>query len=96
MIEFEPMGFIKFLDCYNDMMTTYEMFDSVKILTEEEFYKMFDKIIASAPKKLLDDYDITIGDYFNLSMDDMINALNDWCNYDVNKRYIVEYFEKQI
>lgn len=96
MIELEPIGFIKFLDCYDDMMTTYEMFDSVKILTEDEFYKTFDRIIVNAPRKLLDDYEITIGDYSNLSIPDMIDALNDWCNYDVNKRYIVEYFEKQI
>lgn len=96
MTEFEPIGLIKFLDCGKDMMTTYEMFDSVEILTEDEFYKMFDKVITNAPKKLLDDYEITIGDYFNLSTDDMISALNDWCNYDVDKIYIVEYFEKQI
>lgn len=92
------IGFIKFLDCDNDMMTTYEMFDSVRILTEDEFYKEFVGIIQYAPERLLQDYDIdiTIGDYFNLSMDDMINALNDWCNYDTTKRFIVEYFEKQI
>lgn len=94
----ETMGFIKFLDCDDDMMTTCEMFDSVRILTEDEFYKEFDRVIRHAPTKLLNDYNITIKDYFNydLSMDDMINALNDWCNYDTTKRFIVEYFEKQI
>ena len=89
-MEFEPIELIKFLDCNDTMMTTYEMFDSVKILTEDEFYKEFDRIIKNAPKALLADYHITVGDYFNLSMVDMIDALNFWCEYEPERRFIVE------
>lgn len=41
MANIEPIGLIKFLDCDDTMMTTYEMFDAVKILTEGEFYNVF-------------------------------------------------------
>lgn len=89
------VGFIKFADWTEEHHNENDIFDSVKILTENEFYNVFDSIVKNGgiPEKEIKDYNVTIGDYFNLSMDDMINILNDARNYDTSKVYIVEYFE---
>ena len=82
----------KFIELGNQD-TRYEIFDCVEVLTEKELRDRFVSLLDTFPKELIAEYNLSCVDS---CIGDIIDALNDVCNYNPAQYYLVQEIDVDI